>query len=119
MPLTQNEDVYETSDLPEDDQHLKATDERFESDAIERVQLDVTDAFNKFKGKTLATDDVDFSDSLVKRRRRGYGGGSYVLELIGTESGQPETPEQKCNRLHHEINELSEQLQAIKARFVL
>lgn len=56
--MTQNEDVYETSDLPEDDQHLKGTQEQFESDAIERVQLDVADAFNKFKGKTLAADDV-------------------------------------------------------------
>lgn len=59
----------------------------------------------------------DFSDSLVKRRRRGYGGGAYVLELIGTDFGQPETAEQKFNRLHHEINELSEQLQSIKASY--
>ncbi len=59
---------------------------------------------------------ADFSDSLVKRRRKGYGGGAYVLELIGTDFGQPETPEQKFNRLHLEINELSEQLQAIKVK---
>lgn len=65
MPLTQNEDVYETSDLPEDDQHQKASVERFESDQIERVQLDVADAFNKFKGKALATDDVGMFDDCI------------------------------------------------------
>jgi hypothetical protein len=65
MPVTQNEDVYETSDLPEDEQHLRAADERFESDSIERVQLDVAGAFDKFKGKTLATDGVGMSAFLL------------------------------------------------------
>jgi len=129
--------------LPEDDQHLRESataggdsgrgqrggtdEEHFDSDSIIRTYVDVKEAFQQFRGKLLNADDVgklsigilicaifvDFSDSLIKRRRRGYGGGAYVLEIVGNATDEPETLEQKYHRLTYEINELGEQLQLI------
>ncbi len=72
-------DVFETSDLPESEQHLDgvggvpgdgdgggagggAGDES--SDAVEVLHLSANEAFGKFKGKAVDARGVDFSDRL-------------------------------------------------------
>nr|CDP93615.1 BMA-DNC-2, isoform d [Brugia malayi] len=133
------EDVYETEDLPEDDQQM-IEDEMNESEEIERVHIDVDNAMKRFKGRLLSTENVeiervhidvdnamkrfkgrllstenvDFSDSIVRRKRCGYGGGSYVLEVIGPYADETETLEQKFTRLNCEINDLAESLREQK-----
>jgi hypothetical protein len=43
-----------------------------ESDSIERLHISASEAFTKFKGKTLDGKGIDFSDRLSKRWRTGY-----------------------------------------------
>jgi hypothetical protein len=43
-----------------------------ESDSIERLHISASEAFTKFKGKTLDGKGIDFSDRLSKRLRTGY-----------------------------------------------
>ncbi|VDO72742.1 unnamed protein product, partial [Onchocerca flexuosa] len=50
----------------------------------------------------------------ARRRRRGYGSGAYVLEVIGPYADETETLEQKFTRLNCEINDLTEAVQAQK-----
>ncbi|VDK68974.1 unnamed protein product [Litomosoides sigmodontis] len=109
----QKEDVYETEDLPEDDQQI-IEDEIIESEEVERMHIDVDSAMKRFKGRILNAEDVDFSDSIARRRRCGYGSGSYVLEVVGPYADESETLEQKFNRLNCEINDLAEAVQAQK-----
>ncbi|KAL4002172.1 Dynamitin family protein [Acanthocheilonema viteae] len=107
------EDVYETEDLPEDDQQM-IEDEVAESEEIERIHIDVDNAMKRFKGRLVSAENVDFSDSIARRRRCGYGSGSYVLEVVGPYADEAETLEQKFTRLNCEINDLAETIQAQK-----
>jgi dynactin-2 len=43
-----------------------------ETDTIERLYISASEAFNRFKGKTLDGKGIDFSDKLSKRLRTGY-----------------------------------------------
>ena len=79
------------------------------------MQLDVGAAFQRFKGKQLSAEGVDFSDSVGARRRRGYRGGEYVLELVGRRGEEEESVEARFNRLRQEIVELGEQVGKLKA----
>ena len=58
---------------------------------------------------------LDFSDFAKKfdnrPRPKGYSTGHYVIEYVGPEYNQPETPDQKYNRLLMEISELREQVE--------
>ncbi|KAG8274810.1 Dynactin subunit 2 [Homalodisca vitripennis] len=63
-------DIYETKDLPEADQNAEIFEE--ESDSIERLHISASTALSKFKGKTLDSANVDFSDRLSRRIRTGY-----------------------------------------------
>jgi hypothetical protein len=92
------EDVYETEDLPESDQHIKG-DEKFESEHIDGRANDLNVAFEKFKNRQINAENVgrqtggvcggrahiliiDFSDYLTRKRRKGYGANAYCLELV-------------------------------------
>uniref|UniRef100_A0A915Q404 Uncharacterized protein n=1 Tax=Setaria digitata TaxID=48799 RepID=A0A915Q404_9BILA len=105
------EDVYETEDLPEDDQQM-VEDEVTESEEVERVHIDVDSAMKRFKGRLVNAENVDFSDSIARKKRCGYGGGSYVLEVVGPYADETETLEQKFTRLNCELNDLKEALQS-------
>uniref|UniRef100_A0A914DIQ4 Dynactin subunit 2 n=1 Tax=Acrobeloides nanus TaxID=290746 RepID=A0A914DIQ4_9BILA len=102
----QKEDVYETEDVVIDEG--APLEERFDNPEVEKIHVDVEGALKKFGGRMISSKNVDFSDSVVNRRRRGYGGGQYVIEVVGPEYDEPETLEQKYNRLHCELNELME-----------
>ena len=96
--------------------HSALQDEKFESAHIDGRANDVTAAFEKFKNRQINADEVDFSDYLTRRRRKGYGANAYCLELIGLQEGDfVETPAQRFTRLVHEVNELQQTVDKFKA----
>lgn len=100
-------DVYETEDLPESDQNPDLYEE--ETDSIERLHISANEAFGKFKGKSLQSNNVDFSDRITKNRRSGY---DVHWEIVG--EGEKETPLQKFQRLQIEMKELAEEVAQLK-----
>uniref|UniRef100_A0AAR2J499 Dynactin subunit 2 n=1 Tax=Pygocentrus nattereri TaxID=42514 RepID=A0AAR2J499_PYGNA len=105
-------DVYETSDLPEDDQ-AQFESEELCSDSVERIVVNPNAAYDKFKDKRVGTKGLDFSDRISKTRRVGYESGEY--ELLAEGCGVKETPQQKYQRLVNEIQELTQEVEHIQA----
>ncbi|KAJ3602198.1 hypothetical protein NHX12_029957 [Muraenolepis orangiensis] len=100
-------DVYETGDLPEDDQ-AQFESEELCSDSVERIVVNPNAAYDKFKDK-----HVNFSDRISLNKRVGYESGEY--EILGEGSGVKETPQQKYQRLVNEIQELTQEVDTIQA----
>ncbi|CAG5116298.1 unnamed protein product [Candidula unifasciata] len=107
-------DVYESTDLPEDEQNVPVTEpEEIQNESVERTSINTDAAFKAFKGKSLALGKTDFSDSVGKSRTIGYFAERTEYEL--TESGsKEETLQQKIQRLQFEIRELAEDVGKIK-----
>uniref|UniRef100_A0A665TL47 Dynactin subunit 2 n=1 Tax=Echeneis naucrates TaxID=173247 RepID=A0A665TL47_ECHNA len=105
-------DVYETGDLPEDDQ-AQFESEELCSDSVERIVVNPNAAYDKFKDKHVNTKGLDFSDRISKSRRVGYESGDF--EILGEGCGVKETPQQKYQRLVNEIQELTQEVDAIQA----
>ncbi len=64
-------DVFETSDLPESEQHLEGVLHDDEvSDSVETLHLSAQEAMGRFKGKHLDSSGVDFSDRLRPSRQK-------------------------------------------------
>lgn len=107
-------DVYETSDLPEDDQaQFESELEELCSDSVERIVVNPNAAYDKFKDKRVSTKGLDFSDRISKNKRVGYESGEY--EILAEGCGVKETPQQKYQRLVNEIQELSQEVETIQA----
>ncbi|ESO82091.1 hypothetical protein LOTGIDRAFT_223566 [Lottia gigantea] len=106
-------DVFETSELPEDDQAAQLENEEFNNENIEKINLDSKTAFNAFKGKGVKADGVDFSDKISKSSRTGYDVSQTEYEIVG-DGVKKETPQQKYQRLQHEMRELAEEVSQIK-----
>uniref|UniRef100_A0A672G024 Dynactin subunit 2 n=1 Tax=Salarias fasciatus TaxID=181472 RepID=A0A672G024_SALFA len=111
-------DVYETGDLPEDDQAQfesvsRRLDEELCSNSVERIVVNPNAAYDKFKDKHVTTKGLDFSDRISKSRRVGYESGDF--EILGEGCGVKETPQQKYQRLVNEIQELTQEVDAIQA----
>ncbi|XP_074533089.1 dynactin subunit 2 [Halichoeres trimaculatus] len=105
-------DVYETGDLPEDDQ-AQFESEELCSDSVERIVVNPNAAYDKFKDKHVTTKGLDFSDRISKSRRVGYESGEF--EILGEGCGVKETPQQKYQRLVNEIQELTQEVDTIQA----
>ncbi|XP_048878730.1 dynactin subunit 2 isoform X2 [Brienomyrus brachyistius] len=105
-------DVYETSDLPEDDQ-AQFESEELCSDSVERIVVNPNAAYDKFKDKRVGTRGLDFSDRISKTRRVGYESGEF--EILAECCGLKETPQQKYQRLVNEIQELTQEVEGIQA----
>uniref|UniRef100_A0A4W6EBT7 Dynactin 2 (p50) n=1 Tax=Lates calcarifer TaxID=8187 RepID=A0A4W6EBT7_LATCA len=105
-------DVYETGDLPEDDQ-AQFESEELCSESVERIVVNPNAAYDKFKDKHVSTKGLDFSDRISKSRRVGYESGEF--EILGEGCGVKETPQQKYQRLVNEIQELTQEVDAIQA----
>uniref|UniRef100_U3EBE7 Dynactin subunit 2 n=1 Tax=Callithrix jacchus TaxID=9483 RepID=U3EBE7_CALJA len=112
--IARNEpDVYETSDLPEDDQaEFDAELEELTSTSVEHIIVNPNAAYDKFKDKRVGTKGLDFSDRIGKTKRTGYESGEY--EMLGEGLGMKETPQQKYQRLLHEVQELTTEVEKIK-----
>ncbi|EAW97027.1 dynactin 2 (p50), isoform CRA_a [Homo sapiens] len=107
--IARNEpDVYETSDLPEDDQ-AEFDAEELTSTSVEHIIVNPNAAYDKFKDKRVGTKGLDFSDRIGKTKRTGYESGEY--EMLGEGLGVKETPQQKYQRLLHEVQELTTEVQ--------
>uniref|UniRef100_A0A674NMU4 Dynactin 2 (p50) n=1 Tax=Takifugu rubripes TaxID=31033 RepID=A0A674NMU4_TAKRU len=104
-------DVYETGDLPEDDQ-AQFESEELCSDSVERIVVNPNAAYDKFKDKHVNTKGLDFSDRISRSRRVGYESGDF--EILGEGCGVKETPQQKYQRLVNEIQELTQEVDAIQ-----
>nr|XP_028577140.1 dynactin subunit 2 isoform X2 [Podarcis muralis] len=113
--IARNEpDVYETSDLPEDDQaEFDAELEELTSTSVEHIIVNPNAAYDKFKDKRVGTKGLDFSDRISKTKRTGYESGDY--EMLGEGLGVKETPQQKYQRLLHEVQELTAEVEKIKS----
>lgn len=106
-------DVYETNDLPESDQsNLEGFGDQ--SETVEKITISTSDAYEKFKGQKLDAAGVDFTDSIKKSRHSGYGVTSGEWELLGNGSPETETPQQRYQRLKHEMSELLEEVNNLK-----
>lgn len=106
-------DVYETGDLPEDDQaQFESELEELCSEVVERIVINPNAAYDKFKDKLVNTKGLDFSDRISASRRVGYESGEF--EILGEGSGVKETPQQKYLRLVNEIQELSKEVDSIQ-----
>ncbi|OXB56715.1 hypothetical protein ASZ78_006909 [Callipepla squamata] len=111
--IARNEpDVYETSDLPEDEQ-AEFEAEELTSTSVEHLIINPNAAFEKFKDKRLGTEGVDFSDRISKSRTTGYESGQY--EILGEGLGAKETPQQRYQRLQHEVQELIRDVEQIQS----
>ncbi|XP_025048483.1 dynactin subunit 2 [Alligator sinensis] len=116
--IARNEpDVYETSDLPEDDQaEFDAFAQELEeltSTSVEHIIVNPNAAYDKFKDKRVGTKGLDFSDRIGQTKRTGYESGEY--EILGEGLGLKETPQQKYQRLLHEVQELSSEVEKIQS----
>uniref|UniRef100_A0A8C5N4N2 Dynactin subunit 2 n=1 Tax=Leptobrachium leishanense TaxID=445787 RepID=A0A8C5N4N2_9ANUR len=82
--IARNEpDVYETSDLPEDDQaEFDAELEELTSTSVEHIIVNPNAAYDKFKDKKVSTKCLDFSDRISKTKRTGYESGEYELSTV-------------------------------------
>ncbi|XP_070794084.1 dynactin subunit 2 [Pituophis catenifer annectens] len=110
--IARNEpDVYETSDLPEDDQ-AEFDAEELTSTSVEHIIVNPNAAYDKFKDKRVGTKGLDFSDRIGKSKRTGYESGDY--EILGEGLHVKETPQQKYQRLLHEVQELTTEVEKIK-----
>ncbi|CAM9938309.1 unnamed protein product, partial [Bubo scandiacus] len=111
--IARNEpDVYETSDLPEDDQ-AEFEAEELTSTSVEHLIINPNAAYEKFRDKRLSTKGVDFSDRINKPRTTGYESGEY--EILGEGLGAKETPQQRYQRLQHEVQELVREVEQIQS----
>uniref|UniRef100_A0A8C6WM19 Dynactin 2 (p50) n=1 Tax=Neogobius melanostomus TaxID=47308 RepID=A0A8C6WM19_9GOBI len=104
-------DIYETGDLPEDDQ-AQFESEELCSEVVDRIVINPNAAYDKFKDKLVNTKGLDFSDRISASRRVGYESGEF--EILGEGSGVKETPQQKYLRLVNEIQELSKEVDSIQ-----
>ncbi|XP_040196845.1 dynactin subunit 2 isoform X2 [Rana temporaria] len=114
--IARNEpDVYETSDLPEDDQaEFDAfAQEELTSTSVEHIIVNPNAAYDKFKDKRVGIKGLDFSDRISRSKRTGYESGEY--ELMGEGIGIKETPQQKYQRLLHEVQELTQEVENIQS----
>uniref|UniRef100_A0A8U8B824 Uncharacterized protein n=1 Tax=Geospiza parvula TaxID=87175 RepID=A0A8U8B824_GEOPR len=101
VPQARNEpDVYETSDLPEDDQ-AEFEAEELSSTSVEHLIINPNAAYEKFRDKRLGTEGVDFSDRIGRTRTTGYEAGEY--EMLGEGLGAKETPQQRFQRLQPQV----------------
>ncbi|XP_042551216.1 dynactin subunit 2-like [Dipodomys spectabilis] len=104
-------DVHETSDLPEDDQ-AEFDAEELTSSSVEHIIVNPNSAYDKFKDKRVGTKGLDFSDRTGKTKRTGHESGNY--KMLGEGLGVKETPQQKYQRLLHEVQELTTEVEKIK-----
>lgn len=105
-------DVYETCDLPESEQDFLTGDSSEASNSVEVLHISSGEAHSHFKDKTLDATHVDFSDRISHSRRRGYDARRMEWEVAG--EGEEETVMQKYQRLKCEVNQLVDEVEAVK-----
>ncbi|XP_074023411.1 dynactin subunit 2, partial [Numenius arquata] len=87
--------------------------EELTSTSVEHLIINPNAAYEKFRDKRLGTEGVDFSDRISKTRTTGYESGEY--EILGEGLGAKETPQQRYQRLQHEVQELVREVEQIQS----
>ncbi|KAL9966220.1 hypothetical protein ACROYT_G024263 [Oculina patagonica] len=105
-------DVYETPDVVEKSEQNGDSSAQNGDESVQVLKIDAKEAFEKFSGKYLDPGDADFSGQCGPRQMQGYA-TKTEYEILG-EGVAKETPQNKFNRLQHEIRELAEELEQIK-----
>lgn len=102
-------DVYETDDTPENENYQ---DNQEDGDSVEKLNVNPVDAFYKFKDKHVSSKGVDFSDSITGKSKTGYNlcSGEWNISY----RDENETPVQKHQRLKLEVQELLDEIGAIR-----
>ncbi|KAH7962069.1 hypothetical protein HPB52_014212 [Rhipicephalus sanguineus] len=100
-------DIYETEDLPESDQVISDVGVD-QSDSVNTLAVSVTEAYEKFKGCTVDSSTVDFTEGISRQPKKGYHVTSGEWEM------EPENLQQKHQRLQFEVRELLNEVQSIK-----
>ncbi|XP_060021758.1 dynactin subunit 2 isoform X2 [Lagenorhynchus albirostris] len=89
--------------------------EELTSTSVEHIIVNPNAAYDKFKDKRVGTKGLDFSDRIGKTKRTGYESGEYEMVCcLGEGLGVKETPQQKYQRLLHEVQELTAEVEKIK-----
>jgi len=83
------------------------------SDDIDQSSINQKGSFNMFKDKFVDSSGIDFSDRIKPNSGRAGYQSKTVYEMIGEQVAK-ETPQQKYQRLQHELHELSEEVATIK-----
>jgi len=104
--VTDQPDVYESTDLPESEQHAfhDALEDTGLEDAVEVLHISAEDAHSKFAGKYVDSDRVDFSDRISGRARTGYPSRRIEWAVQGSDGA--ETLVQRYHRLMCDVTEL-------------
>ncbi|KAM7427457.1 Dynactin subunit 2 [Porites harrisoni] len=105
-------DVFETPDIVEKSDEVDGSSVQNGDENVHLLKIDTSKAFEKFSGKYLDSTDSDFSGQSGPRQMRGYS-TKTEYEMLG-DGTTKETPQNKFNRLQHEIRELAEELEHIK-----
>ncbi|XP_017584176.1 PREDICTED: dynactin subunit 2, partial [Corvus brachyrhynchos] len=87
--------------------------EELSSTSVEHLIINPNAAYEKFRDKRLGTEGVDFSDRIGRTRTTGYEAGEY--EMLGEGLGAKETPQQRFQRLQHEVQELLRDVEQIQS----
>ncbi|KRZ80810.1 Dynactin subunit 2 [Trichinella papuae] len=101
------EDVYETSDLPECEQHIK-TEEVFESEHIDSISISPLAAYEVFKAKTLESDQAEWQRFCFLELGEYYRGYDHKLQVT------EESVSEKYHRLRREVDELVKSISSVK-----
>ncbi|XP_027048370.1 dynactin subunit 2-like [Pocillopora damicornis] len=110
-------DVYETPDVMEKTNQEGDPSMQNGDESIHLLKIDAKEAFEKFSGKYLDPGNTDFSGRCGPEQMKGYV-TKTEYEMLG-EGAAKETPQNKFNRLQHEIRELAEELEQIKVSLCL
>ncbi|XP_010002793.1 PREDICTED: dynactin subunit 2, partial [Chaetura pelagica] len=87
--------------------------EELSSTSVEHLIINPNAAYEKFRDKSLGSKGGDFSDRLGKPRRTGHESGEY--EMLGEGLGTKETPQQRYQRLQHEVQELLKDVEQMQS----
>lgn len=104
-------DIYETED-PEGEDKRDYAQEDDSTDSVEKIYIKATEAFDKFKGKSVDGRGIDFCRTLSDKPTLGY---NITCRPLGTvDKEDVETPLEKYQRLKYEITELKNEVNSIR-----
>lgn len=104
-------DIYETDELPESEQIVSDASVD-QSDSVSTLTISASDAYEKFKGCTVDASAVDFTEGVARISKRGYTVSFGEWEMAGDK--EPESLQQKYQRLQFEVEELLNEVDSVK-----
>lgn len=99
-------DVYEAGELPEVDQKGNKADCEILPKEIERINLSVSEAHQRFAACKLNSLNVDFSDSIASPSKSGYIIDTHDYDILPLGSRDNEPLASRVQRLQAEVAQL-------------